>query len=92
MPTRNISLTDRYDGFVAQQIELGRFKNASEVVRAGLYLLERQQREDEARLEALRQAARVGYEDYLRGNFIDITREEDLDRMFDEIAREVDDR
>ena len=66
MPTRNINLTDRYDGFVAQQIELGRFNNASEVIRAGLYLLERQQREDDAKLEALRGAAQVGYEAYLR--------------------------
>ena len=31
---------DRYEAFIAQQVEAGRFNNASEVVRAGLRLLE----------------------------------------------------
>jgi antitoxin ParD1/3/4 len=31
---------DRYESFIAQQIEQGRFNNASEVVRAGLRMLE----------------------------------------------------
>ena len=31
---------DRYDAFITQQIKLGRFNNASEVVRAGLRMLE----------------------------------------------------
>ena len=31
---------DRYEAFIAQQVEVGRFNNASEVVRAGLRLLE----------------------------------------------------
>ena len=40
MPTRNINLTDRYDAFLSAQIESGRFKNASEAVRAALHLLD----------------------------------------------------
>ncbi|WP_417686066.1 type II toxin-antitoxin system ParD family antitoxin [Roseibium sp.] len=31
---------DRYEAFIAQQVETGRFNNASEVVRAGLRMLE----------------------------------------------------
>lgn len=31
---------DRYEAFIARQVEAGRFNNASEVVRAGLRLLE----------------------------------------------------
>ena len=31
---------DRYEAFIAQQVEAGRFNNASEVVRAGLRMLE----------------------------------------------------
>ena len=37
---RSFIVGDRYDAFIAQQIEEGRFNNASEVVRAGLRMLE----------------------------------------------------
>lgn len=39
----NVSLGQHFDGFILQQIESGRFQNASEVVRAGLRLLEDQE-------------------------------------------------
>jgi antitoxin ParD1/3/4 len=39
--TLNVSLTDRLRQFVTDQVASGRFGNASEVVRAGLRLLER---------------------------------------------------
>jgi antitoxin ParD1/3/4 len=50
MPTRNINLTDHYDQFVPNEIAGGRYKSASEVLRAGLRLLEQQAREAEQRL------------------------------------------
>lgn len=57
MPTRNINLTDHYDRFVDDLIASGRYKNASEAMRAGLRLLERESIEDEAKLAALRTLA-----------------------------------
>ncbi|MAY73229.1 MAG: type II toxin-antitoxin system ParD family antitoxin [Phycisphaerae bacterium] len=39
--TRNISLSPELDTFIARQVESGRYTSASEVVRAGLRLLER---------------------------------------------------
>ncbi len=89
MPTRNINLTDRYDTFLARQIELGRFKNASEAVRAALHLLECQEREDEARLEALRRTAEIGRQAHARGEVSRIGDARDLDRFFDDIAADV---
>ena len=62
MPTRNINLTDHFDGFLFDQLAAGRYKNASEVVRAGLRLLEREAAEDAAKLEALRRDATIGAE------------------------------
>ena len=72
MPTRNINLTPGLDRFVATKIKSGRYENASEVVRAGLRTLKRQEKEKKrqendreeqeraARLAALRGAIDEG--------------------------------
>jgi antitoxin ParD1/3/4 len=50
--TTSISLGDHFNGFIATQLEEGRYGSATEVVRAGLRLLE----EHEAKVKALQQA------------------------------------
>ncbi|HWB31722.1 MAG TPA: type II toxin-antitoxin system ParD family antitoxin [Acidobacteriaceae bacterium] len=60
MPTRNVSLTEELDRFVAVKVKGGRYENASEVVRAGLRALERDEKEYEAKLAALRRAIDEG--------------------------------
>jgi antitoxin ParD1/3/4 len=60
MPTRNVNLTEELDRFVASRIENGRYENASEVVRAALRTLEREEREYEVKLAALRAAIAEG--------------------------------
>ena len=46
----SITLNENFDAFIANLLKTGRFSSASEVVRAGLRLLE----EEEAKLIALR--------------------------------------
>jgi antitoxin ParD1/3/4 len=46
----NVSIGDRWEGFVAAVLKSGRYGSASEVVREGLRLVE----EREAKLQALR--------------------------------------
>ena len=46
----NVSIGDRWEGFVDAAVKNGRYSSASEVVREGLRLVE----EREARLQALR--------------------------------------
>lgn len=60
MPTRNVNLTDELDRFVKAKIRSGRYENASEVVRAALRNLERDEREYDAKLAALRAAIDEG--------------------------------
>jgi antitoxin ParD1/3/4 len=60
MPTRNVNLTDELDRFVSAKIESGRYENASEVVRAALRSLERDEQQHEAKLAALRAAIDEG--------------------------------
>lgn len=52
----SITLGDYFDEFVQNRIKEGRFKNVSEVIRAGLRLLE----EDESKMIALRNAIQEG--------------------------------
>lgn len=60
MPTRNVNLTDELERFVLAKVESGRYENASEVVRAALRTLEREEQEYEAKLAALRAAVDEG--------------------------------
>jgi antitoxin ParD1/3/4 len=60
MPTRNVNLTDELDSFVLSRVENGRYENASEVVRAALRMLEREEQEYEVKLAALRAAIEEG--------------------------------
>jgi antitoxin ParD1/3/4 len=60
MPTRNVNLTEELDRFVAKKVRSGRYENASEVVRAGLRTLERDEQEYTAKLAALRAAIDEG--------------------------------
>ncbi|MBP6624052.1 MAG: type II toxin-antitoxin system ParD family antitoxin [Chitinophagaceae bacterium] len=58
MKNTSISLGNYFDQFVSSQVSVGRFKNVSEVVRAGLRLLE----DEEIKTIALKNAIQKGLE------------------------------
>lgn len=60
MPTRNVNLTEELDSFVASRVESGLYANASEVMRAALRLLERDEREYDEKMTALKAAIAEG--------------------------------
>ena len=60
MPTRNVNLTEELDRFVLKKVKTGRYENASEVVRAALRTLEREEHEYEEKLAVLRAAIDEG--------------------------------
>ena len=60
-----MSLGDYFENFVDNRISEGRYKNASEVVRAGLRLLE----EEENRIKALKNAIQVGIDSGISKTF-----------------------
>lgn len=61
----SISLGDHFERFVDSKVSSGRYQNASEVIRAGLRLLE----EDEIKLAALKKAIGEGFESGMVENF-----------------------
>jgi antitoxin ParD1/3/4 len=59
MPT-SVALGGHFEEFIRKQLESGRFNNVSEVVRAGLRLLEDEQKLREIRHRELKAAIREG--------------------------------
>lgn len=61
----SLSFGNHFEDFVGDKVSTGRFKNASEVIRAGLRLLE----EEESKVVALKKAIEDGFESRLAKNF-----------------------
>lgn len=89
MPTRNINLTDHFDRFVDKQIEAGQYRNASEVLRAGLRLLEKQGAEDRAKLKMLKTLINDGLKELDQGKGIELKDEHELSTFMQELGRQA---
>lgn len=76
--TRNVVLTETQSDLVDRLVASGRYQNASEALRAGLRLLER----EEAELGDLRSRLLVGLEQARRGEFADGSGEDAMRRAF----------
>jgi antitoxin ParD1/3/4 len=59
MPT-SVALSPHFETFIRDQVESGRYNNVSEVVRAGLRLLEDTERQQTLQLQALRNDIAAG--------------------------------
>ncbi len=65
MKNTSISLGNYFDQFVSNQVNAGRYKNVSEVLRAGLRLLE----DEENKVTALKEAIKKGLDSPKVENF-----------------------
>ena len=74
MASTSVTLGAHWEGFIRSEIESGRYKNMSEVVRAGLRELE----ERREKLRALREHLVTGYEQAQHGEFVDDVSPEDV--------------
>ena len=77
MPT-SIALTSHFESLTQQLVSSGRYNNVSEVVRDGLRLLESRVQEEEAKLVALRDAAKIGTDAIERGDFTALENDQDI--------------
>ena len=59
MPT-SVALSPHFETFIRDQVESGRYNNVSEVVRAGLRLLEDTERQQAIQLQALKNDVAAG--------------------------------
>lgn len=77
MKNTSVTLSEHFSKFIDEQINSGRYQSTSEVIRAGLRLLE----EDYQKLENLRQALAVAEEQIKRGEFADYPLEQAIADM-----------
>jgi len=86
MPTRNVVLSDHQQALVETLVQSGRYQNASEVLREGLRLIEERERIGEAKLHALKQAARLGWADVSSGRYADVG-DDQLEEFIGQLGR-----
>lgn len=84
MATTSIDLGEHFTSFLSQLKKSGRYRNASEAVRAGLRLLEQEEAENRTKIEWLRQELIAGEESG--------ENECTLDQILDEVKAEFDEK
>jgi antitoxin ParD1/3/4 len=89
MPTRNVVLTKHQEKIIETLVGSGRYQNASEVLREGLRLVEQREAEDAAKLEVLREAAKVGFGALDRGEFREFDSIDDLKAYLNDLSDKV---
>jgi len=78
MATRNIVLTDAQEDLVQRLVASGRYQNASEVLRAGLRQLER----EEVGLQSLKAELAAAHADAVGGDFAEGSGADAVHRAF----------
>jgi len=84
--TIEIELTERFRRFIEERVAAGEYRDAGEVIQAGLRLLEEARQLHELKVERLRAALAQGIEQLDRGEGAEIPLD-DIDRYFEERER-----
>ncbi len=81
----NVSLGDHFEELLRKKVASGRYKNAAEVVREGLRLLEQRDERRRVALDALRAKIERGYQQALNGEG------RDGEEVFEDLLEGLDD-
>lgn len=66
----SIALGDHFENFVSNTVQTGRYNSASEVIRAGLRLLEEEEEKKNILLKALREGEESGFDEDFNPNLL----------------------
>ena len=82
MAMQSVVLTDSQEKFVGELVASGRFRDASEVLREGLRLLEARIAGEQTEIQTIRSGLRESLGQEARGEFAEGTAEEAVRRAF----------
>ncbi len=85
MTTQQLKLSEHDADFVRRCVLEGRYKDANDVVEAGLRLLEEREEEERIQLERLRLEVKKGMDDLEAGRCLEIKGHEEMSLVFDEV-------
>ena len=85
MPVKQLALTAKQKRFIASEVKAGRYRSESEVLQAGLDLLQQQKKE-----QTLQEMIEAGIEDADAGRVIRFTSDEDLRQHTRSLLKKVD--
>ncbi|MCO5063190.1 MAG: type II toxin-antitoxin system ParD family antitoxin [Rhizobiaceae bacterium] len=77
----HVSLTEKLDEYVREKVASGLYNNASEVIREALRLKIATEESEDAKLQRLREAVDLGWQQAERGEFADYSLEKSLSRL-----------
>ena len=89
MPTRNVVLTKHQSDLIDTLVAGGRYQNASEVLREGIRLIEERDKEQAAKLAALRAAVQVGIDELDRGEYREFTDTKSLSKFMKKLTKDA---
>jgi len=89
MSMQQLELSEQDADYVRRCVSEGRYKDASEVVAAGLRLLEEREEEERLHLERLRAEVKKGMDDLEAGRYTEVNSPEELQALFEKIRREA---
>lgn len=89
MTALNVNLSETLGGFVHERVASEEFRDASEVVGAGLTRLKRRAEREQRKLARFNTLIQEGLDDLEAGRYTDVT---DLGRWFDELEAEAEAR
>lgn len=92
MPTQNVNLTPELEAFVKDQVASGHFNNASEVHRAALSAMAREEEERQLRLARLRTEIQKGLEDVEAGRVVELEDDSALNDFMEDRLQKSRDR
>lgn len=85
--TRNIALTVEQDEFVNSLVKTGQYQSASEVVRAGLRLLDQDLKRHQAELDEIRKRVRTSLKAEANGQYTEGSPKEVIAEVFDKVVK-----